>query len=508
MTLRDGKQIFVLSALILAALVGGVLYLCNGNFQYAVDDVYIHLAVATQLPFMGAIAGIPAATSSSILYPWLLVPFASFKYAPFIINLAALAGCLWVLHRILLQLGLYNLYPRAYTGALAVLLAFLCNFFAFPFFGLEHGLHALATLAVLSAFIDLDSGKPLPRWFWPVLIILPAIRYEGLAMFGVAIVLLLTVPGQRKAALLALAAEAALQAGYAAYLHAQGLPFIPGSLLIKTQIVTFSVYLSLLSRPLTNLQNPQGGMILYSVTYLLVLCHKYLNMPALLVAGTLGAHLLAAPITDTTYRYYIYLLPLAPLGLAYTLRHDLAEFKTMPAHRLLGLLALSLATCGAFSQTLTLPRAGQNLYLQQQQFTRFVQDYWQDSVAANDIGLVSWKNPHAVYDLYGLGSEEMRQLRKSGPHGLWAPATMDAYLRRHHVGLAIIYEAWFENERPQNWTRVARLSFNRPAVSASDNEVSFFLTDPAQEEKLRNALRRWAPTLPPAAILEMFPPEQ
>src|SRR5262249_14612423 len=89
-----------------AALLFLILLHDGGHFTYTLDDPYIHLALARNIAFggYGINPGEPAAPSSSILWPFLLAPFARlpaiFELAPLLLNLLCLAvfvGVLWTL---------------------------------------------------------------------------------------------------------------------------------------------------------------------------------------------------------------------------------------------------------------------------------------------------------------------------------------------------------------------------------------------------------------------------
>src|SRR5476649_158349 len=92
---------------LLAAAPAGLLALqvwLTTGFVYSLDDPYIHLALARQIMHghYGINPGEFAAPSSSILWPFFLVPFAGTgfdEWAPLAINVAALYATMWWLQR-------------------------------------------------------------------------------------------------------------------------------------------------------------------------------------------------------------------------------------------------------------------------------------------------------------------------------------------------------------------------------------------------------------------------
>ena len=62
--------------------VGAILSLNNGHFAYVIDDPYIHLALSERIAHghYGLNPGEAVAPASSILWPFLLAPFAFFEW--------------------------------------------------------------------------------------------------------------------------------------------------------------------------------------------------------------------------------------------------------------------------------------------------------------------------------------------------------------------------------------------------------------------------------------------
>ncbi len=496
---RIYAQTLALSGLVIAVLVGCSLYLTDGHFTYAVDDAYIHLAIASLLPGQyGTTAGIPAAASSSLIYPWLLAPFADLVFAPLVLNLLALATSLWLLCRISAQLNLITLYPAWATAPIILLLGLAGNLYSMPLLGMEHSLHITAVLAVLSGLIDLNDKKPLPKWFWAALILMPMIRYEGFAMFGITLLWLLTTQ-YRMSALIVGGIEMGVHLIHAAYMHSSGLPMVAASILIKTGVNNIDTpIISILDRIRNNLIQPRSWILLIISALLLFAPGKHANRIVALAFICIIAHFIGGKIVWGD-RYQSYLLAFSFIVLMYLLRPTIARIEFNAISRLLWLIVFVASYHSSFWTTLKTPYASQDIYLQQVQFTRLVRDFWQDPVGANDIGYLSWQSPYPIYDIYGLGSEEVRQLRVHGNR--WDPAELDDYANRYNLSLFIIYDPWFTGQLPDSWVKVADFSFNRPHVNVAYNYVSLYLANPAEAERLEKALMAWQKTLPAGTTL-------
>jgi hypothetical protein len=122
---------------------------------------------------------------------------------------------------------------------------------------------------------------------------------------------------------------------------------------------------------------------------------------------------------------------------------------------------------------------------------RFATEFFPRAVAVNDLGLASYQNDNYVLDLWGLGSETARRLRKE--RKLDVPA-MDSLIRNADVDFAMIYRSLFEEAIPDSWCLLATLEGER--VSAAQARVYFYATRPSVVPAMNAALDRFEPTLP------------
>jgi len=144
------------------------------------------------------------------------------------------------------------------------------------------------------------------------------------------------------------------------------------------------------------------------------------------------------------------------------------------------------------------PQAANNIFEQQYQMHKFVVQYLKTPVAVNDLGLVSYKNPYYVLDLWGLGSEETRKSRANhNPHWL------ESMVKKYKVPVAIIYEDWFEKMIPPDWTKVARMSLGKGNVVCANPVVSFFVTEKPLVKGVVEKLVLFKAKLPKGVKLEI-----
>ena len=478
-------------------LAGAALVLCRGAFTYSFDDPYITLTLARRMleGTYGINPGESAAPSSSILYPFLLAPFAALNgelYAPLLLNTAA-AGIVCAIFAVLVQDAL----PTASRGRAASLALALCmasGVIALPLVGLEHGLHAALTAAAfLGTVRALQSGRA-PAWLVPVLVCLPLIRFEGAAL-EVLIVAALALRRLWTAAATATAVTAVALLAWWLFMHALGLPFLPSSVLVKLAQehqpgsgLVPAIAMRLAPEPGYRF----GPVVLFKAIAIAI----YPALPALgvlkrrrplevetwvaiLTFGALAAHMLLA---GRLLRYDVYADTLAWAAIAWLwLPHLARPFRTWAAV-LLAACAILAVDLGLVVWTLGGPAGSRAILEQQAQLRRLAVEFYRGPVAVNDLGLASYRNPYGVLDLWGLGSEEARLARAKGQ-----PGWMEQIVAEHGVGLAAIYTGWF-GQAPGSWTLVGTMT-NRHGIGFDGNDsVDVYATSPGAVPRVRTAL--------------------
>jgi hypothetical protein len=511
---------FLVNAGVVAFLLTFLIIILNGGMiVYTLDDPYIHLALAEHLRHLhyGINTGEAAAPSSSILFPFLLAtPLVADarSLTPLVINLAATAGTALVIGRIVADVA-DGLDPRRRTGV--ALLGSLIVVAAVPvaFTGLEHSLHILLTLLALVAMLRLGKTRRAPGWFPAVIVLMPLLRFEGLALAGASILLLLWYRQWRQACVAVLGLGVAF--GLHLWLmHALGLPWLPSSVLVKSQLAQMAVdpagSANLLHRLLLNLFNSLSkdrGFLLLALAIALWLPLARADSeeartaaPAVVALTlTIGAHVVAGAY-GWFDRYELYVVLLALMAAIHFSRVEIARCLRRHGQPMLVLLGslLCLVLWPYLKNLAFTPIASHNHYLQHYQMHRFVVDYYKDAVAVNNLGWVSYGNDHYVLDLLGLGSEAARQARLGAGTSDWMAAMVD----QRQVGLVMIYEDWFPI-LPASWTPVARLVLERPLITRVARGVSFYATRSADVASVRERLRQFQATLPAGARLELLP---
>ena len=231
----------LLSVGLICVLVYSSAQLTDGSFYFTLDDPYIHLSVAEQIlrGEYGVNQGEYSSPSSSILYPFLLaLPlFAGLgSLAPLVIAVPAQIAAVWIFSGLIWRFGVLPERAGSRMSAFILLPFFLAaiNAFALPLTGMEHSLHVLAAIMVTAGLIDLEANKPAPALLVAGIVLGPLIRFEGVVLSGAAILPLFWY-GHRVYALTSLAVVCASFVAYWALMSRLGLPFLPSSVLTKSE---------------------------------------------------------------------------------------------------------------------------------------------------------------------------------------------------------------------------------------------------------------------------------
>lgn len=463
----------------LAICLALVVRACGGEFIYGLDDPYTHLTVAKSIlrGEYGINAGEFSSPSSSIIWPFLLVPFVlvgAAEAGPLILGAAFSMAVALLTFRLLRQWGDYSS-SQASVWALVILLVTFQ--LALPFYGMEHSLHAACCVAILLTLPSVMLDGASPRTLAWAAFVGAATRYEGVGI-GLAAAGMLACNRQFRETLVVAAATLAPVAGFAAFLYWIGLPALPDSILAK-QSVPVGIRLSALSGPF---------LILVGVAAAAVMgvrawrrwphldrqdrgAHLALALGAVAAAGHLGVGLFLRRYE--AYALLVLYVSLVAASSRLLTRRDVALCFAM----LLPFWAQNLWG------TLHLARAAQNIQSQHFEMARFAREHLREPIAVNDIGVVSWRAEQPITDLWGLGSDAARIARHSGD-----AAWMSDFLPRgSSPRVAMIYDHWFQH-LPQWWIRVGELKLDGLRVTPDSDTVAIYATDVSVVPHLRKAM--------------------
>lgn len=512
----------VVSRLLCVAFLGLVLLpmwaqgaLLENGVGYALDDAYIHLGLARGVAedgVWGLGAGEFVGAGSSILYPLLLaggvVLAGPWEGWPLVLNLVAgvlvLAGLGRECARRSIPAPVYLL-----LGAAMLLMAPL-GLLALQ--GMEHVLHVLLFLVWLRA-VDDANARPTARQVAALCLIaalLTACRYESVVAVAAGAGYFACRTGGRWAAVWVLAAGAAPP--LAAGLHAlsQGGLFLPNTFHVKgarPDLGSVGGLLELGTGWIDRLRlYPHVGALMVTGLGLAVVTRRHLLAPGpfLIVTLCTVAQLQVTTVAgqDRTFGYVVaaWLVLIALQCAELDLRPSRARLlRAAPA---LPLVALFLHAAWSFAAPRVV-HAGdrvRNIAEQQGTVARFLESHYGGaSVAAHDIGWISYRADLRVFDLVGLGTREVAEFWRGRPPwwvepGPWREM-FEREARARDVEIAVLYRSAFGRALPESWRLAGSWTIvDNHACGAPT--VHFFAVAPGADQKLQESLRAFAASVP------------
>lgn len=530
--MRNAKHHWpIIAAVVMLWLAVAAVWLASlrengGHFVYALDDAYIHMAMAKNFARSGT-WGVTryefSSSTSSLLWTLLLsacdLLFGTRDTTPLILNLLFSTLLLAAVYLVLLRRARIHATKRFLLLAASL---FLTPLLPLIFSGMEHTAQILIDLAFvyLSARVLAREGFALNDVRSVCLLALAPlvtmVRYEGLFLIAVACVMFLLRRGRLVYALLmgALAVAPLLVYGVVSVEH--GAFWLPNSVLLK------------------GTSPAQGYTVLLKHAILQIKLAPHLLMLLLLALGCYGLRrrrlarkweegqlllliFMAATVLHITfasvgwfYRYEAYLVAMGLLINGALLLREVGPSRAsfdMGAERARGpeparslLLALFVVCAlwlgyrglGAAVET---PRAMTNIYEQQYQMAAFLRDYYQGAaVAANDIGAINYFADIRCLDLWGLGSADVARARLARRFDTAKILELGGARR---ISIAIIYSGWFEEFGgvPPEWLKVGQWR-NLDCVVCGNDTVSFYAADPSEAEPLKRNLKAFSARLP------------
>lgn len=492
-------------------------------FVYPLDDTYIHLAIARTLAedhIWGAVAGQPAAASSSPLWTVLLAALykiwpndAVFLYAPLALNALAAALLIFVLAR---ALG-----PGAATPWRVAAILVAASVPALAALGMEHVLHGALTVAlVVAACGSLARGQGEAGLCALLATLAVATRYESLFVVAPLVGLALVLRRVGLAAALVGGALLPILAFGALWVHDGGW-LLPNTLILKRGLAEQRGLLDFVTEAWANvrrnvqeLKSPRAWVAFVCLSALLALVaararRKKEVLIAIAAFATIALHFAFAS-TGWLYRYEAWLILLLATSTAMC-ADALPAGKSATSSALASVLAVAAATVvvfGArtFDSTEMTVQAMDDRRMEHITTADFVAaNYSGQTVMLNDLGAVAWFAPRTVtLDIYGLGSNEPIRRMLRGAYGQDGVA---AWAKETGTRIAILQPCWpiIWRMTPDSWNFVATWKIPRNVVFG-DRYVGFYAVADGEADRLRERLKAFA--LPPEVALDLSPGQQ
>jgi hypothetical protein len=516
--------IFIFFAL-MAGIVVFSLKLTNGHFVYTQDDPYISMATARNWVRYG-VWGVDryhfSSSTSSLLWPLLLAIcyklFGVHATIPLALNLLLVCALLITANGLLQKRSLSHTW-------IAITLFAMILMVPLPLLvtsGLEHTLHSLSILLLLFYGTEQICRKGLMSRYDTLMLGLLSMfavmsRYESVALIAI-IILALALRKRFLASLItAVAASIPIIIWGLISLH-YGAYFLPNSILLKSRV------------PAVNAANPLALFLSTSVET--VMAHPFLPVLSLFpllyllfsrMRGDIESSLQTLNLLfflmdwaqilfgklDSFYRYDGYVILSGVMVIAIDMDRMLrGPFPEIGIRRkiayasntiliLTGIGIVSMGFQRGVNALAVLPRGSANIYEQQYQMGLFVRQFYTgETVAANDIGCINYLADIHCLDIWGLADMNAAKLRIQGDVNT---QTIGNLVKGRGAGIVMIYDAWFPNAIPRQWTREGQWIIPYNIVDGG-NAVSFYAPSPNDRDKLLHSLRRFSSHLPAEAL--------
>jgi hypothetical protein len=507
-------SVVVFLASLAAALRAGLLGTDDRLF-YALDDAYIHMAVARNLAEHG-VWGVTAfqfsSSSSSLLWTFGLgVAYAVLgvrEWVPLALNVAFSLGTLAVAEVAMRRFGA----PPLLRGATLLGLVVAFPMTGMVLMGMEHPLHLLLTIAFAAAAVE-ALARPAgtareERRRTAALCLLAALlaasRYEGFFLVGLVGLLLLLRRQVARAVAIGVAAVAPVVA-FGALSVANGWYVLPNPLMVKAvgegASTLSKIFKPFGSEDLAFLQNNRAMPILLALGVLAAAAHRRARrepwrpqvlVPALLAGMILlHGHFVFSPMY-WAYRYDAYLagFGLFAAGVAtagWPTRDGLPRGAIAALFVALLVPAVSDVREGLFPEAETQGMRG--FYGEQYQTAQLLLRYYPDAtVVVNDLGAPTYFTRARILDLVGLGSVEPVRIMRRGPY---TSRDVVEWTTPFRPKIAVASLGWSVVVPliPEEWVRVAVVE-----MPPHWNRVAFFAVDREECWTLRTAVaQHYAP---------------
>ena len=509
----------VVAVTILWTTIGLMLLVSMGrndhHLIYALDDAYIHMAIAKHYALQGIWGITPFEFTSSTSSPlWTTLLAAIYagvgpnEWTPLVLTTVSATLLLVVAYRILR--GLTQSGPHILVILLSITL--ITPLPLLVLYGMEHLLHILLTLGFMHLSAQVLAGKP-ARAQWGRLLaltpVLTATRYEGMILVGVVVILLALRRNWAKSALLGIAA-AFSPVLYGTFSVAHGWGFLPSTLMMKGLTYFEVMSWKVPARWLLNMVLKPELLALSIVAAFLFWRRRRDSLweyRRLLLLVFLATAFLNAQFASTGHvsRYEAHVVASGLLAVAAALIGDGSTWHgpSTTGRRLtvsvLGLLVLFPLLYRGGSCFLKAARATSNIYAQQYQMGLFVRQYYNGTaVAANDIGALNYLADIRCLDIIGLGSGDVARARTEGTYTIGRLAEIASAM---DVRVAIVYDDWLPRDDldvqtiPPGWVRVAQWTIDNNVVAARDT-VSIYALGYEEPATLTAHVRDFSATMP------------
>ncbi len=519
----------VLAMVVLLATMGGLLRISlaenGGRFVYALDDAYIHMAMAKNFAQHGVWGVSPeqfSSSSSSMLWVLLLssvyVIVGVGELAPYFLNIVFAAALLFVVYRILVR----DRPPSAYVFLTLIVIIFATPLTTLIVSGMEHVLQIVFTIlfVYLSAeYLAKESEEKVhaPRALYVLAPLMTSVRYEGLFVVFVICCLLALRRRWGPAFRIGLLSLVPIVL-YALISVSHGWSWLPNSILLKgrfPRMTSIVAFVNFFDWTIPNFFRSPLPVLYLSLTSLVLLAVGFKrgaglwNRNQIIVFVFLSVTFLHLQFSDVGwfFRYEAYLVALGVIAVALSLLDVFEDWKQMITSPervavLLAVIALfaffpvRMLTVRAFDAFRESTKAQNDRYFEHIIPAKFLSTYYsRQTIIVNDLGAVAFFTNARILDMYGIGNVEPLRFRqkKNG----YVSSDVSQWATRDHAKIAVLQVQWPEvaPRIPLDWIPVGEWEIPRNVVFG-DRRIGFFALDTVEAVSLAQHLREYSVLVP------------
>jgi hypothetical protein len=488
----------------------------NGFFCYALDDAYLHMAIARNLALHGVWGLNPGAFASASSSPgWTLLLAGAVRvlgdrvWLSLALNAVFALLLLWFADRTVWRWAPGS--PRWVRVALQVALVLLVPLPNMALVGMEHSAQAFGAVwlvAMAAEMLTVPSQLRVPGRTMVGLLaasfFLCAIRYEAV-LIVVPVLLALFWRGRWKIAIGFAAVSALPPLLFGIYARAHGPFWLPYSVLAKAQA---SGHLHAFLFSLFDQWTRKGilavaGLLFGGAALWLARSARRAPWEKTQIALALGLvvlieHLTLAPM-GWLMRYEGYLFAMIVFAAAAGVSQEWRFWRVPPTVAgvrwqraavavLVAALFYPALADRAYKGVVDPVEAMHDRYFEHLQPAFFIQhSYAHSVVVASDIGAISYYTDAKVLDPIGLGSPE--PLLEVKRDGVFSPGDLDAWALRDGAQVAVLETGWMTVRRlvPVQWVCVEAWHVPRNVVY-HNLDISFYAVNPEEAPELKRKL--------------------
>lgn len=489
-------------------------YLLAGlHFAFPLDDPYIHLSIGRNLAYHGSwgpMTDVFNSASSSILYTLIIAAFYFIGFGGistlFIINIVSSLGCLFAFEKIVRAMKLDS---DKYV-VVAFSFVILVPLYHIAYLSMEHTLHIWITLiAVLKAAEYFAENKDSLKSviilsLFTSLSILA--RYESLFL-GLIIGLILLYRKQFLNAIIfgVIALFPVAVFGYISVMN--GEHWLPNSVLVKSVKSGdgFTFYFKYLGRWGKKVfEFPQYGfgfaLVITTLIWNIRLKNKDLMFWFTLIVAML--FILHGSFAEIGWlgRYEAYLVALSLVSFIFIVQK--LELMGKWKYMIYIIIALFFVV-RTIPYTFNYRYAMSNIYDQQIQMSRFINEYYNHSeIVINDIGAISYYTDAKYLDLWSLASTDITNFVLK--YGKLDKDIVYELAEKRESKIAVIYSESSFNYVPDEWKKIASWTIeNRQAPNYS---TVYFYTINVSDAQLLDQIIEFSKSLPDNVKVKYYMP--